>query len=76
MVLSKLFFVMASRSLIQYPSTRTNSENCHFVNHLCAYQRYDNIPELFTFLSKLGNIEAIFSSLVKNVNNSGMLLYL
>ena len=32
----------------------TNSENCHFVNHLCAYLRYNNIPEFF---SKLGNLE-------------------
>ena len=30
---------------------RRNSENYHFVNHLCAYLRYNNIPELFTFLS-------------------------
>ena len=37
-----------------------NSENYHFVNHLCAYLRYNNIPELFTFMSK-------------NVNNVGML---
>ena len=29
----------------------TNSENYHFVNHLCAYLRYNNIPKLFTFLS-------------------------
>ena len=36
-----------------------NSENYHFVNYLCAYQMYNHIPELFTFLSKLGNIEAI-----------------
>ena len=28
-----------------------NSENYHFVNHLCAYLRYNNIPKLFTFLS-------------------------
>ena len=30
-----------------------NSENYHFVNHLCAYLRYNNIPELFTFLSRV-----------------------
>ena len=38
---------------------KTNSENYHFVNHLCAYQRYNNIPELFTFLTRVGNIEAV-----------------
>ena len=26
-----------------------------------AYQRYNNIPELFTFLSKLESIEKLFS---------------
>ena len=35
----------------RYVDGRRNSENYHFVNHLCAYLRYNNIPELFTFLS-------------------------
>ena len=55
-----------------------NSENYHFVNRLCAYQKYYNIPELFTFSSRSENIEArrgaLSSSLDKSVNNFVMFI--
>ena len=39
---------------------------------LNAFQKLNNIPRLFTFLTRVGNMPQY---LVKNVNNSGMLLY-
>ena len=35
-----------------------NSEKYNFVNHICVYQRIDNIPKSFTFLSGVESIEA------------------
>ena len=41
---------------VPYRKQPGNSKNHHFVNHLCAYLRYNNIPELFTFLTGVANI--------------------
>ena len=60
--------------LLYLSNDQDNNGNYRFVNQLCAYQKYNNIPELFTFLSKLESIEARWFILDKIVISLGMLL--